>query len=114
MILSYQEKATYTRYDSSCSFTSFTSLPSLIKYGSGNVVTMVQRLVIGIGITMFVCVLAMGVAYNRGYKAAELECEKQTNDLIIRHEIEKKQIIAKIREKSPVERRKELSRYVMY
>ena len=77
-------------------------------------VTMVQRLAICITICIISVLLAMAFVYHKGYSRAELECIQQKNDLIIQHEAEKNEIIAKIHKKSPVERRKELSRYVIY
>ena len=52
-------------------------------------------------------------AYNKGYNAAENRCQKEKLELIIKKEVEKEAIIAEIRKKSPVERRKALKQYVI-
>lgn len=75
--------------------------------------TMVHKLVFGILSGIIAVLAAMAIAYDKGYEKAKLICEQEKNELIIKNEIEKSQIMAKIRQKSPVERRKDLSRYVI-
>ncbi len=75
---------------------------------------MLQKIVISFTIGIIILFLTALTAYNKGSKTATLICEKEKNELIIQHNTEKDAIIAKIRKKSPVERRKELSRYVIY
>ena len=58
------------------------------------------------------CLLFYAV-YNRGYEAADNRCQKEKLEIIVTKEQEKNEIMAQIRQKSPVERRKALSRYVI-
>lgn len=76
-------------------------------------VTVLYRYLAYIGVIAISAVLLYGYAYNKGYKTAENRYQKEKLELIIKKEREKDEIMAKIREKSPIERRKELNRYVI-
>ena len=75
-------------------------------------VTILSRYLLPIGLVILAVFLLLVGAYNKGYVAADNTCKKEKLELIIKKEVEKDAILAKIREKSPQERRKALSKYV--
>ena len=76
-------------------------------------VTILSRHLFPIIILVISLFLLLVGAYNKGYSNAETRFQKEKLELIVKKELEKEAIIAKIREKSPIERRKELGRYVI-
>lgn len=52
--------------------------------------------------------------YQRGYDKAQALCEQEKHELAVQYETEKNDILSQVYKKSPVERRKELERYVIY
>lgn len=77
-------------------------------------VTILYRYFAYIGIIILAGCILSSIAYNKGYSAAKTQYEKEKIALIQQNEREKADIIAKIRKKSPVERRKALGKYVTH
>lgn len=75
--------------------------------------TILYRNLLYLGMAIIACLLLLVCVYNKGYSAAENRCQKEKLELIIQKEVEKEAIVAEIRKKSPVERRKALKRYVI-
>ena len=75
--------------------------------------TILSRYLLPVGMALLAIFLLLVGVYNKGYQTADNACKKEKLELIIKKEVEKDAILKKIREKSPVERRKDLARYVI-
>lgn len=75
--------------------------------------TILYRYLGYIGVVILACFILSIFAYHKGYQTANIQCQKEKIELIQQKEQEKADIVAKIRKKSPVERRKALGRYVI-